>query len=181
MRVRRIFKVVAKYASGSGTFTDTLSDMTKMFKRLQSEGRIVKKKLIRTEGFGRKPGRHFKKVTSNQLERHALGRKGEEIVKKLYKGEYKAGTKPVDLVKGRTAFEIKTMSKYAKDKKIHMEKKPFERKMEYIKEKKLKPKTVAVIINDNIEVYEKVGFHQHLRPGQMKKVLEMPRIKKRVK
>lgn len=179
MAVRKIFKIIVKYARGKGTYTDRLSSTSKTFKKLQSSGRIVKKELIRTETYGRLRGRTTRRVTSNQLERHALGRRGEEIVRKLYKGKYKAGKKPVDIVKGETAFEVKTMSSFSKDKKIHMEKGPFERKMNYVKENKLKPKTVAVVINDVIEVYEKAGFHRHLRPRQMQKILELPRVKRK--
>lgn len=178
MPIRKLFKVVVRYAGKKGTYVDRLSDTSKAFKKAQNQGRIVSKTLVKAEEYGRKRGRTTRRVTSTQLERHALGRKGEEIVKKIYKGKYKAGKKPVDVVKGEIAYEVKTMSKYSKDKKIKMAPSSLDKKDAYVKDRKLKPKTVAVVINDMIEVYEKAGFHKSLRPGQMKKVLEMPRVKK---
>ena len=112
-------------------------------------------------------------MAANQIKRHKIGRKGEKIANEYINGEITAHKAPFDIVdfNARIGYEVKTMSGYAADLKIHITDNSMARKREFAQEWGLNMTLIAVVIYSptKIEVYESV-LVQCIRVNQMRRV-----------
>ena len=109
-------------------------------------------------------------MAAQQAERHKIGRKGETVARKLIGGKkttHKAPFDVVDFSQGY-AYEVKTMSGWTVDKKIHISDVSMARKLEWAAEYELKPLLIAVVIYSptKVEVYQS-ELKQCIRINQM--------------
>ena len=111
-------------------------------------------------------------MAARQAERHELGRSGERYVKTngVTKGRLTSHKAPFDIVdfSSRRAYEVKTMSAFSKDLKIHIAAHSWERKLEFASKYGLKMTLLAVVVysETRVEVY-KSELKQSVRVNQM--------------
>jgi len=112
-------------------------------------------------------------MAMNQVERHSLGRTGEEIANGLVGGKVTAHKAPFDIVDFQMgyAYEVKSMSGASKDLKIHISDESMKRKTRFAKKYGLTMLLIAVVIYrpDRIEVYEGT-LVRSVRVSQMRRV-----------
>lgn len=112
-------------------------------------------------------------MAAQQIKRHALGRLGEAIAQKMFGGKKTKHTAPFDLVDftAQTGYEIKTMSAYSRDLKIHISDHSMARKQAFAKEYGLKMVLIAMVIYDekHVEVYSG-ELKQSMRVAQMEQI-----------
>lgn len=112
-------------------------------------------------------------MAERQIERHQLGRKGEEIILRLQGGTPTKHKAPFDVVDFNLgiAYEVKAMSGLGLDLKIHISKESMTRKKGFARKYGLKAILIAVVIfdQDNVRVYRS-KLRQSVRVSQMKEV-----------
>uniref|UniRef100_A0A6H1ZQV0 Protein NO VEIN C-terminal domain-containing protein n=1 Tax=viral metagenome TaxID=1070528 RepID=A0A6H1ZQV0_9ZZZZ len=109
-------------------------------------------------------------MAAQQAERHELGRNGEDVAKNMLGGRTTKHKAPFDLVDFSEgyAYEVKTMTGWGKDNKIHITDASMARKLAWAKRYELKMVLVAVVIYgpDHVEVYQS-ELKQSMRVRQM--------------
>lgn len=112
-------------------------------------------------------------MAAQQIERHKLGRQGEQIVAQIVHGKTTKHTAPFDVIdfSSKRAYEVKSMSALSKDLKIHISDKSYERKVQFAKQYGLKMVLIAVVVyNENmVDVYSS-QLKQSIRIGQMRQI-----------
>ena len=96
----------------------------------------------------------------------SVGLLGEKVAQKIglepFESRLQTYTRPCDFrVNGTHAVEVKTFSAGSSEKKIRMVGAALERKIAFAKQMGLKPRTVAVVLSNDLksaEVYQRDGF-----------------------
>jgi len=112
-------------------------------------------------------------MAAQQAKRHALGRKGETVARQALGGKkthHKAPFDIVDFSQGY-AYEVKTMSGWTVDKKIHISDASLARKLAWAQEYGLQMVLIAVVIYSpkRVDVYQ-AELKQSIRVNQMTKI-----------
>ena len=114
-------------------------------------------------------------MAMNQEERNARGREGEALVASAVNGDTTTHKAPFDVVdfKMGVAYEVKTMSGYSKDLKIHISDKSMARKVAFAGEYDLAMVLIAVVIysSSHAEVYSH-SLVNGIRVNQMTKIAD---------
>ena len=109
-------------------------------------------------------------MAAQQAERHELGRNGEAVAKQVLGGKTTKHKAPFDLIdfSAGYAYEVKTMTGFGKDNKIHIANASMARKEAWAKEYNLKMVLVAVVIYSpsHVEIYQS-ELKQSMRVRQM--------------
>jgi len=109
-------------------------------------------------------------MAAQQEQRHELGRQGETVAKQTVGGKTTKHKAPFDLIDFRAgyAYEVKTMSGYSKDLKIHISDTSMARKIKFAHKWGLEMVLIAVVVYapDYVEVYKK-ELTQCTRVSQM--------------
>ena len=112
-------------------------------------------------------------TTTNQTERHALGREGEAIIEAKLGGAKTAHKAPFDVVDFEMgiAYEVKTISGESVDKKVHIANGSMARKLAFARKHGLKKVLIAVVVYgpDNVQVYRS-ALKPSVRVSQMRRV-----------
>ena len=109
----------------------------------------------------------------NQLDRHQIGRAGEQIVARLNGGTTTKHKAPFDIVDFNLgiAYEVKAMSGLGIDLKIHISDSSMHRKKKFAHKYGLKAVLIAVVIfdPDTVKIYRS-KLRQSIRVSQMKEI-----------
>ena len=112
-------------------------------------------------------------MAMNQADRHRLGRLGEDTVARLTGGNQTAHKAPFDVVDfgSGIAYEVKAMSGFSRDLKIHISDQSMHRKKAFTRKYGLKAILLAVVIydEDTVKVY-KGKLRSSVRVNQMKEI-----------
>lgn len=125
----------------------------------------------------------LRKFAKDNTERHQLGFLGEKIGRQLAREDLKlkgvVGTPhkhEMDMITSRTGWEVKAVSKDAKDWKMTVKTPQRLKKEAWAKENKKTLKSMLIVVNDMIDVYTRVGVGG-FRHTTMDKMGSYPRSK----
>ncbi len=113
-------------------------------------------------------------MAPQQTKRHALGRTGQQAVQQILGGEQQTHKAPFDIVDFRLgyAYEVKTMSAFGVDLKVHISDESYERKQNFLATYPgLKGVLIAVVIYTpaKVELYKAELTHS-IRIDQMERI-----------
>ncbi len=113
-------------------------------------------------------------MATQQAKRHAIGRTGQTIVQRTLGGEQQTHKAPFDVVdfKMGYAYEVKTMSAFGADLKVHISDESWQRKQDFLATYPgLKGIIIAVVIYTPVKVQLYKGeLRRSLRLDQMEKI-----------
>ncbi len=98
------------------------------------------------------------RAQTTRMERVQMSYDTEALVAKHYGGKATWHRASIDVVTPKHGIEVKAFHKNAIKKETRMTREQIRKKNAFCRRNKIRGKTVAAVVNDKIELYERAGF-----------------------